>query len=69
MNLVIDEAVEVTLANTKKGTPEERRNIGEPSSRDFPLPANALQAKFCSKATTSPSSSSSNKLLKHTAST
>jgi small nuclear ribonucleoprotein E len=28
MNLVIDEAVEVTLANPKKETPEERRQIG-----------------------------------------
>lgn len=29
MNLVIDDAVEVTLANAKKETPEERRNIGQ----------------------------------------
>jgi small nuclear ribonucleoprotein E len=29
MNLVIDDAVEVTLANTKKDTPEERRNVGQ----------------------------------------
>jgi hypothetical protein len=28
MNLVIDDAVEVTLANAKKETPEERRSIG-----------------------------------------
>jgi hypothetical protein len=29
MNLVIDEAVEVTLANPKKETAEERREIGQ----------------------------------------
>ncbi|KAF2824474.1 Sm-like ribonucleoprotein, partial [Ophiobolus disseminans] len=29
MNLVIDDAVEVTLANAKKDTPEERRNVGQ----------------------------------------
>ncbi|EAT79114.1 ribonucleoprotein E [Parastagonospora nodorum] len=29
MNLVIDDAVEVTLANAKKETPEERRSIGQ----------------------------------------
>ncbi|KAH8709941.1 small nuclear ribonucleoprotein E [Phaeosphaeriaceae sp. PMI808] len=29
MNLVIDDAVEVTLANAKKDTPEGRRNIGQ----------------------------------------
>jgi hypothetical protein len=29
MNLVIDDAVEVTLANPKKETGEERRNIGQ----------------------------------------
>ncbi|KAF1913344.1 hypothetical protein BDU57DRAFT_541979 [Ampelomyces quisqualis] len=29
MNLVIDDAVEVTLANPKKETAEERRNIGQ----------------------------------------
>jgi hypothetical protein len=28
MNLVIDDAVEVTLANAKKETSESRRNIG-----------------------------------------
>jgi hypothetical protein len=28
MNLVIDDAVEVTLANAKKETSEERRSIG-----------------------------------------
>jgi small nuclear ribonucleoprotein (snRNP)-like protein len=33
MNLVIDDAVEVTLANAKKGTPEERRNIGQSCNR------------------------------------
>jgi hypothetical protein len=35
MNLVIDDAVEVTLANAKKETPEERRSIGAyQTSRD-----------------------------------
>ncbi|KAH7062885.1 hypothetical protein FB567DRAFT_455570 [Paraphoma chrysanthemicola] len=29
MNLVIDDAIEVTLANPKKDTPEERRKIGQ----------------------------------------
>ena len=29
MNLVIDDAVEVTLANAKKDAPEERRNVGQ----------------------------------------
>jgi small nuclear ribonucleoprotein (snRNP)-like protein len=32
MNLVIDDAVEVTLANAKKETPEARRNIGQPGN-------------------------------------
>lgn len=33
MNLVIDDAVEVTLANPKKETGEERRNIGQSRNR------------------------------------
>jgi hypothetical protein len=61
MNLVIDDAVEVTLANAKKDTPEERRNVGQSAALHVVPPANLAQAKSCSKATTSPSSSSSNK--------
>jgi len=62
MNLVIDDAVEVTLANAKKETPEERRSIGAYSTRKRRCTTNGRQAKFCSKATTSPSSNSCNKL-------
>jgi hypothetical protein len=53
MNLVIDDAVEVKLADPKKDKSEERRKIGQ--SRKFRLAAlaNVAQVKFCSKATTS----------------
>jgi hypothetical protein len=61
MNLVIDDAVEVTLANAKKETPEERRSVGAYYTQNFTLFANIYQAKSYSRATTSPSSSSSNK--------
>lgn len=37
MNLVIDDAVEVTLANPKKETHEERRSIGQ-SGHDSIVP-------------------------------
>jgi small nuclear ribonucleoprotein E len=43
MNLVIDDAVEVTLANAKKETPEERRNIGQSRTRNsVPLANSSL---------------------------
>jgi small nuclear ribonucleoprotein E len=41
MNLVIDDAVEVTLANAKKETPEERRNVGQSTALDCVPPANS----------------------------
>jgi hypothetical protein len=61
MNLVIDDAVEVTLANAKKETSEERRSIGVLDGQRHTHIANDTKAKSCSRATTFPSSSSSNK--------
>lgn len=54
MNLVIDDAVEVTLA--KRETPEARRRLGECIwlSRMRQRIPNSAQAKFSSKETTSP---------------
>jgi small nuclear ribonucleoprotein (snRNP)-like protein len=42
MNLVIDDAVEVTLANAKKDTPEERRNVGRSTTLCLVPPANPV---------------------------
>jgi hypothetical protein len=53
MNLVIDEAVEVTLANPKKDTAEERREIGQSRRPCHISLANGSQARFCSRVTTS----------------
>jgi small nuclear ribonucleoprotein (snRNP)-like protein len=53
MNLVIDDAVEVTLADPKKDKAEERRKIGQSCKFRLTALANVAQVKFCSKATTS----------------
>jgi hypothetical protein len=58
MNLVLDEAAEVFVKEAKP-----RRDIGTPSCcTDLSLFVTSLQAVFCWKVTTSPSSSKSSEL-------